>query len=229
MVLELSVKKFIVENPDLIKRKGKWTCKKSPREVLIPAKESKVLLRFLGILHGDGNMSMNRILITEKNSTFANIILKLFDKVFGVKPNIFHDKNRNTYYCHIKNSILYRYLTTVLEVPKGALRKKLFLPSCLRELDKSFRAAYVGGLFDAEGWVTSRQAHIGLSITNEEIRNFISEILHQCNINHTTSERKRRRNNEFEIHIYGKENLRKFQEQISFTHPKKITMMSKFY
>ncbi len=229
MVLECRVKKFLKNNFDITIKYNKYSCKRSPRHVKLPSKENEFLLRFIGMLHGDGNMFNKRILITEKDKDFCDKISQLFERVFAIALNIFYDKNRNSHYCHVKNSIIFRYLVEVLEVPKQSVRKKIYLPIYMKKLGLKFQKEYVGGLYDAEGWVTSRQAHIGLSITNKNIIDFVSEILTRCGIKHTKSFRDRRENIEYEIHIYGKDNLKKFQEKISFTHPLKITKISSFY
>ena len=229
MVLELRVREFLKKNSDIFIKNGKYTCKRSPYYADLPLKESKSLLRILGIIHGDGNMSGNRILISENDIKFVKKISSLFEKLFGLKPNIFHDKKRNSYYCHIKNRVIYRYLVDILEVPKGAVRPQLKLPTYLKKLKFIFQKEYVGGLYDAEGWLTTRQAHIGFSIINKEIRNFISSILKKCEIKHSVSSRNRRKNIEYELHIYGKSNLKEFQEQISFRHPEKINKIFTFY
>ena len=229
MVLELRVKKFLNKNSDIFRKHGKYTCKGSPYYTALPLKESKTLLRILGIIHGDGSMSGNRILISENDIKFVKKIYSLFRKIFGVKLNIFHDKGRNSYYCHIKNSVIYRYLTDVLEIPKGAVRPRLTLPSYIHKLKLQLQKEYVGGLYDSEGWLTTRQAHIGFSIVNKEIRDFISNILKKCAIKHSLYSRNRHKNIEYELHIYGKLNLKRFQKQISFKHPAKISKISKFY
>lgn len=229
MVLELRVKKFLGVNQDVIRRGKRFTCSKSPYRVKLPDKESVNLFRFLGILHGDGNMSQKRILITEKDKKHVNNIVSLFKKIFAIALNIFYDKKRNSYYCHVKNSIIYRYLVEVLEVPKESIRANLKLPTYMKQLEFKFQKAYVGGLYDAEGWVTKRQAHIGLSIGSKEIRNFISDVLSKCDIRYSNAVRNRRAKREFEIHVYGKENLKKFQRRISFIHPTKIGKMLLFH
>src|SRR3989338_1743501 len=106
MVLECRVRNFLKNNPDIFLIGKKYTCKKSPYKVKIPKKESKEIMRFLGVLHGDGNISGKRILITEKDGSFCEIIKSLFEKIFTIVPNIFYDKNRNSNYCHIKNSVI---------------------------------------------------------------------------------------------------------------------------
>jgi hypothetical protein len=229
MVLELRVKKFLGTNQDVIKKKRGFTCSKSPYYVKLPSKESENLFRLMGVIHGDGNMSRKRILITEKDKGHVDTIVSLFENVFAIATNIFYDKRRNSYYCHLKNSIIYRYLVEVLEVPKESVRANLKLPTFMKQLEFVFQKAYVGGLYDAEGWVTKRQAHVGLSISNKEIRDFVSYVLDKCDIKHSVNLRNRRSKMEYEVHVYGKENLKKFQKQISFTHPTKVERMLSFH
>ncbi len=229
MVLECRVRNFLKNNPDILQIYKKYTCKRSHYNVKIPRKESKEILRFVGILHGDGNIYGKRILITEKDSSFCEVIKSLFEKIFTIVPNIFYDKNRNSNYCHIKNSIIYRYLIEVLEIPSKSVRDNIKIPSFMDKLPLKFKTEYLWGLFDAEGWLTKRQAHIGFSITNKKIRDFVSEILLKLGINHSITFRDRRKNKEFELHIYGKQNLKKFQETISFKHPRKANLISTFY
>ena len=98
----------------------------------IPTTITKKLCRIIGIIHGDGNMSLSRIHITDKCLEYHKKILHpLFKDVFGIKLNLFHDRNRNSYYSHIKDKKVYKYLTENLEIPKGSVRKNLFIPNCL--------------------------------------------------------------------------------------------------
>ncbi|MFH1391870.1 MAG: LAGLIDADG family homing endonuclease, partial [Candidatus Diapherotrites archaeon] len=102
----------------------------------------------LGIIHGDGNMSNSRILVTDKSKKYHKVVKELFGKVFGITPNIFHDKNRNTYYSHIKRKAVYLFLVEVLEVPGGSIRKSLSLPSYVKTWNGKLKGAYLGGLLD---------------------------------------------------------------------------------
>ena len=229
MVLECRVRNFLKNNPDIFLIGKKYTCKKSPYKVKIPKKESKEIMRFLGVLHGDGNISGKRILITEKDGSFCEIIKSLFEKIFTIVPNIFYDKNRNSNYCHIKNSVICRYLVEVLEMPSESVRDNIKIPGFMKRLPLKLKTEYIGGLFDAESWLTKRQAHIGFSITNKKIRDFISKILLRLGISHSITFRNRRENKEFEIHIYGKQNLKKFKETVGLKNPRKANFISTFY
>lgn len=135
----------------------------------------------------------------------------------------------NTFYSHFKNKVVYLFLTKVLEVPKGSVRKGLSLPSFVKDLDDGLKASYLSGLFDSEGHVGKSQAKINLATTTKSIFEFAKEFLLGKGIKLSLYIRRRRANPEYEINIYGKENIRKFLALISFSHPAKVARLKQFY
>lgn len=127
--LEYRLKTFLKRHSEIEQRKGKFHYKNSPFFVRLPTGFSEELCRLLGVIHGDGNISNSRILVCDKCKKYHNTVKELFEDVFEVTPNIFHDKNRNTYYSHIKRKAVYLFLVEVLEVPRGSVRKNLLFPS----------------------------------------------------------------------------------------------------
>jgi hypothetical protein len=121
----------------------------------IPVDFSEELCWILGLLHGDGIMSGGRILFCDLDESFhKEATHKLFKRVFGVQLNLFHDVRRNSFYSHVKNKQLYAFLTRVLQMPAGAVRSQLRIPKYFDKFPMRFQAAYLAGLFDAEGCVT---------------------------------------------------------------------------
>ena len=160
-------------------------------------------------------------MISDESLDFHEDVLgPTFGSVFGIQPNIFHDVNRNTYYSHLKCSVLYDFLTEVLEVPTGSVRNGLRVPNYLRELELRFRSKYVRGLYDAESRVKKRQAEIDFSSTCGEVQETVGETLREVNIGRTLSDRQRR-SREFEVYIYGLDDLRRFDTYVGFVHPVK--------
>ena len=187
-----------------------------------------IKMRLLGIIHGDGNTSYKRLLITDMSEEFhKNVILPMVEKAFSVKMNIFHDVNRNSYYSHTKKKVVYGFFTDNLQVPKGAVREQLFIPKVLKEADFALQREYVGGLYDAEGCVKSRQAEINFSTTSKVIYDFVRSILVKSDIKFSIYIRQRRIKPEYEIYIYGKDDLMRFNELIKFKHPRKERELSK--
>ncbi len=191
-------------------------------------KHAKVKMRLLGIVHGDGNMSYNRLLISDQCRKYHTTVLRpMFWKAFKVRPNIFHDRNRNSYYTHTKKVRVYGFFAENLQVPRGAIREKLFVPLFLKRGSRALQREYVGGLFDAEGSVKSRQAEINFSTTCKEIFDFVGVVLDRAKIDYSRYIRHRHVKPEYEIYIYGIDDLETFHRKIGFTHPEKIIMLKR--
>jgi len=202
--------------------------KKPLLKVRLPTRINPELCRLLGLLHGDGNMSGGRVLLTDQNRAFHSTIRGIFKSVFGLTPNTFHDVNRNTYYTHTKSVLVYRFLTDVMEMPKGAVRQNLRVPAYMKNLGKGLQAEYVGGLFDAEGCVKKRQAELNISTTSKSVFEYLGEFLNGIKVTYSTYVRTRHKNPEYEIYIYGKDDLQKFARYVSFRHPSKKRRMANF-
>jgi hypothetical protein len=212
---------FLRVHPDISSKGDTYFRSRSLYPVRLSVAFSDELCRLIGWIHGDGNMSYKRILVSDESFEFHRDVLgPTFQKLFGVKTNIFHDVDRNTYYSHLKNSVLYDFLTEVLEIPKGSVRNGLTVPACMRGLELHFRAKYVGGLYDAESHVKKRQAEIDFSSTCGAIQRMVGKTLSELDIGRTLSDRQRR-SKEFEVYIYGKDDLRKVDTSVGFAYPVK--------
>lgn len=228
-MLELRVNRFLRKHPRTQKKRNRFFVPGSPYKVKLPTKFSKELCRIIGWIHGDGNMSLRRIHITDRCEEFHETINTVFEKVFGVRMNLFKDKNRGSFYSHLKCSLIYDYLTEVLELPRGSVRENLRLPSYFRSLEITMKEAYVGGLYDAEGHVKKRQAEIDFTTTSKELYWFVTKLLKELKIPFSTYKRHRHKNPEYEIYIYGKKNLKKFCSHIRILHPEKQKRLNKFF
>lgn len=89
-------------------------------------------------------------------------------------------------------------------------------------LNNRLLKVWLRAFFDCEGWVfckTHQNRHIGLDTINEPGINQIISALNKIGIKTIKKVNKKRKI--FRIFIYGKENLRIFQEKIGFLHPDK--------
>ncbi len=228
MGLECRLSEFLGMHPEIRKVRGKYRVKRSNTTITLPTSFTKDLCRIIGIIHGDGNMSGKRFLVTDKNFRYHLYLRKLFKKTFGITLNLFEDRKRGTYYSHSKNYIVYKYMTEVLELPSGSVRKSLAVPEFLNGLPWTLQGEYVAGLFDSESHIRKRQAEIEFSTTTEEIWTFIKSFLSKRKIKFSARIRKRRKNPEFEIFIYGRENLRLFDDCVKLKHPEKVKRLIAF-
>jgi hypothetical protein len=112
----LNLEKFLQQHQDIKSMKSFYYCKGSRYRVKLPQQFNYDLCRLIGIIQGDGNLSSNRILITDKNSEYHQEVLQpLFKRLFNLPLNLYFDRNRSSYYSHVKSSIVFRYLIGVLE------------------------------------------------------------------------------------------------------------------
>ena len=205
-----------------------YVTKRGKQRFRLPKRFTKELARLLGLLHGDGNMSGNRILFTDKCKPFHAKIRALFRKEFGLTLNLFEDRLRNSCYSHTKNKVIYEFFVEVLEAPRGAVRANLRIPKFIWDWSDELKSAYVGGLFDAEGSVSKRQAEIGFYSTSEELFDFVKAFLQRSGISFSVYRRRRHKNEEFEIHVYGKDDLKRFAREVDFFHPEKKKRLALF-
>lgn len=228
MGLECRFTKFLKNHPE-IKRVGTlFTVKRSASKVRLSRKITPNICRIIGIIHGDGNMSGKRIHVTDKNREYHQYLQKLFMKTFNIRMNLFYDEKKNTYYSHSKNSIVYKYLVEFLELPKGSVRQNLKIPSFLNELPMNLQAEYVAGIFDSESHIRKRQAEIGFTTTSKDVWVFLKKFFKKAEIKFSERIRRRRKNPEFEIFIYGKKYLKKFNKIIRLNHNHKIMILKLF-
>ncbi|MGE0793392.1 MAG: LAGLIDADG family homing endonuclease [Candidatus Woesearchaeota archaeon] len=143
------------------------------------------------------------------NETLLDDFEKQFFRCFGIKPRRCKDgrsviQNKSLYLELTKN---YSYYSKDWTIPK---------------LNKKQSRIWLRAYFDCEGWVISRKAkdrHIGLDSINEKGIQFIQESLLQFKIKSKLKKVKNR--NLFRLLIFGKDNIKKFQKEINFLHPKK--------
>ena len=208
-----------------------YYCRGSPYRVFLPDKFSNHLCRFIGVMQGDGNLSYNRIHITDEDPEYhLDVLHPLVRSLFNLELNIYLDKPRGSYYSHIKSSIVYRYILQCLGFSAGSVRDSLLesIPSYLYYFELFQKSHYIAGLYDAEGHIKLRQIEIDFSITSIPIGEYVSEFLDDNAINYTSDVRKRiGRLPIYEIYIYGKDDVSMFRDLVPMSHPEKIRRLRK--
>ncbi|MFX1518996.1 MAG: LAGLIDADG family homing endonuclease [Promethearchaeota archaeon] len=218
------VDRFLLNHPEIIELpNGRSTIKRSPYSVYIPRKLGEELCRIIGIIHGDGNMSGKRVHVSDKSREYhETVVLPLFQKVFGITLNLYHDHERNSYYSHTKCKIVYYYLVEVLELPKGAVRPNIRIPDYLAFAPINLRASYIAGLFDSEAHVRKNQVEIDFYTTTPELMEFITNYLRKIGVNHSQMTRKRGKSQEYELAITERQNVHAFIDNTPLKHPDKL-------
>ena len=130
-----------------------------------------------------------------------------FEKSFGVKPWIKEGQR-----CEKGSKEIYEQLTNQF----GSFYSyEWHMPKLSVNLSKLWLRVF----FDCEGWVFCRShqnRHIGVDSVNEGGLRSIVAVLNDLGIKTIWKENKKRRM--FRVYIYGRENLKLFQEKINFLH-----------
>lgn len=232
MTIIIDLEGFLRRNPNIRRINGTYTCRGSPYRVFLPNRFTYDLCRFVGVMHGDGNLSSNRIHITDEDPKYhIRILHPLVRNLFNLELNLYPDNLRGSYYSHVKSSVIYRYLLQCLGFSRGSVRDSILenIPSYLYHFDLHQKSHYIAGLYDAEGHVKLRQIEIDFSITSRPVREYISEFINDIAIDYTPNERERPgRSTTYEIYIYGRDDVSMFIDLIPMQHPAKVKRIRKF-
>ena len=108
------------------------------------------LWRLIGYVLGDGTISERRrgVLIHDKNQEFLVFYQKLFANLFGKKPKIVKEKDRNSFRLNIYSVDFVRFLRRIGLTEKSSLKR---VPSLLFKCSLQEKAAFIAGFYDAEG------------------------------------------------------------------------------
>ena len=224
-----SLTQVLQNHPEIEKTiSGKYTIKRSPYNVILPTNLTIDLYRIVGIIHGDGNMSGRRILISDKNLSYhENVVIPLFERTFGITLNLYYDRNRHTYYAHSKCKILYLFLVEIFNIPQGPVRSHITIPELFAFAPSKLHANYIAGLYDSESHIRKNQAEIDFYSTSLVLINFIKQYLMNTQIEYSLMKRNRGNLTEYELIITGKRNVTKFSKYIPMLHPAKINVLQK--
>jgi len=149
------------------------------------------------------------------NETLLVDFQEKFNSVFGIKPNLQKDGR-----CTIGNKEIYYKLTNDFSYYSREWR--------LPKLSKDNLRYWLRAFFDCEGWVMCRKAkdrHIGADSVNYGGLKQIKKSLSRLNI--TSKLKKIKDKGIWRLHIFGKDNLIKFQKEINFLHPIKNKKLQK--
>ncbi|MBI5036591.1 MBL fold metallo-hydrolase [Candidatus Micrarchaeota archaeon] len=119
------------------------------KKARLPAKTSPELSQFLGYFIGDGDVKQNKIVrLTDKDVDNLKHYAILAEQVFGVK-GVIETKERNRLL--IYSSRIARFLEAI----ENARSPKRRVPEVIQKASMDSIAAFLRGLFDAEGTVSS--------------------------------------------------------------------------
>ncbi|MBL7147788.1 MAG: DNA topoisomerase VI subunit B [Nanoarchaeota archaeon] len=189
--------------------------------VKIPKYINQDFMKFLGYISGDGHSQSKRsdrwgrnisLWNNDKNirKNFENIV----NNLFGLNPKeLFHSKRRGVM-MYFSSSLIARLINNC-GIPSGKKNSTFRLNQFLQR--KDLLRPYLKALFDCEGSVSINKGNISFMIRNKEMTKYIVMFLLQFGIIASIN----KVNKDNRIIISGETNIKKFAQEIRFTHSEK--------
>lgn len=185
------------------------------------------LAEFMGIMMGDGGMSKWQLVVTlhhRDDLAYSRFVRKLIEKLFGVRPSVYHSPRDSVNDIAVSRVGLTRRLHE-LGLPIGNKVKQQFdIPKWIIK-DKKFRIACVRGLVDTDGSVIIHRYRscgrwyvypkIDFTSRSLTLLQSVSSILHGLHITH-------RENGSYSLRIESQEMVRRYFDVVGTSNPKHL-------
>jgi len=139
------------------------------KTLALPECWNENLARLLGIICGDGSEDGNRIIIYEGSKEIVDNYCRLIKKTIDVEPVVrIVDKTRQrgsfakkSYY-EVRIYSL-EFVDAVTRIAPEILQKKRDIPEVITKCENSIVAAFLSGLYDAEGYMHGNRVDIAMT------------------------------------------------------------------
>ncbi|MFH1181959.1 MAG: LAGLIDADG family homing endonuclease [Candidatus Woesearchaeota archaeon] len=196
-------------------------------EAKLPEKITPEFAQFLGYVLGDGSIETDRITLFEQDKQVALSYKNSFDTYFNIKSSYKLREDKNYHQLKFTSRPLVRLIQNEFSEIKRGLNSRIPQKVLLSEDDVV--AGFLHGLFDAEGYVSSRG--LGLGMNNRMLIQQVQMALLRFGILASFYEYDNRRNPysinfRYTLSISEKESLLLFKKLINFTSSKKLEKLA---
>lgn len=197
----------------------------------LPEYWNEGLARLMGIICGDGSEDGNRIIIYEGNRGIADNYCKLIRKTTNLEPVIrIVDKTKQkgsfakkTYY-EVRIYSL-EFVNAVKQIAYETLQRERDIPKEITKCEDSIVAAFLSGLYDAEGYMHGDR--VDIAMTSRKLMQKVQLLLLRFGILSSFSEKKVKGNKQWYVSITDRSSLLRFKEYIGFTRSDKKEKLEK--
>ncbi len=131
------------------------------KNIKIPDKINTKLSRILGYYLGDGSYEIDRITFFEQREEVAKYYKKLIKDIFNVDSDLRFRKSKNYWQIRVYSRIISQLFKEVY-IERDKTHNEKMPPIILKSSDSSL-AAFIGGFFDAEGYVSKSRIAAGFN------------------------------------------------------------------
>lgn len=197
-----------------------------PRPIHIP-KPSKELAEFVGIILGDGGISLKQLTVTlhhKDDLEYSKFILKLFTKLFHIEPSIRHRKEYSVITIVASRVKLVEFCIRIGLKIGNKIKQQVDIPKWIKN-DHLYSVACLRGLVDTDGTVIVHQymsnkkyytyKKLGFTSRSHPLLGSVGSILTNLGI-------KWRLNGKYDIRIESEEGVKKYFTLVSTHNPKHL-------
>ncbi|HLC71367.1 MAG TPA: LAGLIDADG family homing endonuclease, partial [Candidatus Nanoarchaeia archaeon] len=191
--------------------------------IQLPVLLDEKLAQFLGYFVGDGCLEKDRVTFFEQNKQVALAYKQIFDHYFSLSSTYKFRESKNYHQLRFTSRPLVRLIQA--EFPEIKKTLDTTIPEKILTSPNKILAAFLRGLFDAEGYVSQRK-QVAMGINNKLLAQQVQLVLLRFGIIGSLHEYDNRRNKysknpRFTVDITEKISLESFQQNIGFTSTKK--------
>ncbi len=200
----------------------------SMKKVKIPKKINSNFARILGYYLGDGSYELDRLTFSEQRGEVAKFYKELIEKTFNLEIKMLFRKDKNYYQLRCYSRIISQLFLEIFPEKDKTMKEKI--PQIVLKSSDVSLAQFVGGFFDAEGYVSSNRVAAG--VNNELIikqlqlallrLGIISSVLEYSNERNPYS-----KNMRYTLCIDDIQSICKFSEEIKFASEEKQKKLEK--
>ncbi len=131
------------------------------KDVFIPKKVNPSIARLFGYYLGDGDYEVDRISFSEQREEVAKYYQNLIKKVFGIDCTLKFRESKNYWQLRVYSRIISQLFNQFFSSGNKTLNEKI--PGLILKSSESSLASFLGGFFDAEGYVSTGRIAIGIN------------------------------------------------------------------
>ena len=195
------------------------------KNVNLPETLDSNFAQFLGYLTGDGCIEEDRITFFEQRKEVALELKKRFDKYLNINSSYKYRKSKNYHQLRFTSRPLVRLIREKFSETKKKPCPEI--PELVLKSQNKIVAAFLKGLFDAEGYTNDARRGVSISINNKKLSQQIQLVLLRFSILSSLYEYDNRANKysdkpRFTVDITEKKSIELFQKNIGFTAKDKV-------
>ncbi|MBU4283910.1 MAG: helix-turn-helix domain-containing protein [Nanoarchaeota archaeon] len=198
------------------------------RNISLPNTLNKEFAQFLGYLIGDGCIETDRVTFFEQNKQLALTYQRKFNQFFKINSSYRFRESKNYHQIRFTSRPLVRLIKEEFPEIRKALDSEI--PKKILQSDNGIVAAFLRGLFDADGYVASKRG-IALGINNKKLAQHTQLALLRFSIlssllEYDNKANKYSNNPRFTVDITEKKSIQLFKKHIGFSFHEKTNKLN---